>query len=452
MKIRTQFFLLIVGILSVPFLVAGFVIVSWYLQSTERTLVPGYREVSALSGAQIAQADWERTANRIARKPDVVDYIVYDANGLVLFSSVADAPQGKPITRERMMTLMQSTANRYLYQIDSPSKRDSAGFYIVTRILRSEHKRNEPMTRLLIMIFVVFILLLSVFAFFTAIAAHRISESILALEKATKRIAEGELDLVLDSKGNDEINSLTLSLNRMRLALKEDRNRRARFIMGVSHDLKTPLALIKGYAEAISDGVADDPKAVRHSLEIIGSKVDQLVGMIDDLIGFVKLDTGEWRRTLEEERIGPILRTWARRVAEDARVLVRNFETSIEIGDEVTVKLDEKLLVRALDNIASNALRYAPEGGLIRFSAKASDSAALLSVADDGPGIEQEDLPHIFEFFYRGTNSRREEGMGLGLSVVKSVADSHGWDIGVEAAPGKGTVFTIAIPLRARGI
>ncbi|HNY22864.1 MAG TPA: HAMP domain-containing sensor histidine kinase, partial [Treponemataceae bacterium] len=357
------------------------------------------------------------------------------------------APQGQMMTRERLMTLMQSTANRYLYQFDSPSRRDGAGFFIVTRILRSEHKRNEPMTRLLLTIFVVFILLLSVFAFFTAIAAHRISASILGLEKATKRIAEGELDLVLDTRGNDEINSLTLSLNRMRLALKDDRNRRARFIMGVSHDLKTPLALIKGYAEAISDGVADDPKAVRHSLEIIGSKVDQLVGMIDDLIGFVKLDTGEWRKTLEDKRLGPILKTWDRRITEDARVLGRNFESSINIEDRVTVRLDEKLLVRALDNIAANALRYAPEGGLIRFSASLEGDTALLRVADDGPGIAKEDLPHIFELFYRGTNSRREEGMGLGLSVVKSVADSHGWDIGVESAPGKGSVFTIAIPL-----
>ncbi len=447
MKIRTQFSLLIVGILSVPFLVAGFVIASWYLQSAERTLVPGYREISALSGANIEQADWERAASRIARKPDMVDYIVYDANGLVLFSTVPGAPQGQMMTRERLMTLMQSTANRYLYQFDSPSRRDGAGFFIVTRILRSEHKRNEPMTRLLLTIFVVFILLLSVFAFFTAIAAHRISASILGLEKATKRIAEGELDLVLDTRGNDEINSLTLSLNRMRLALKDDRNRRARFIMGVSHDLKTPLALIKGYAEAISDGVADDPKAVRHSLEIIGSKVDQLVGMIDDLIGFVKLDTGEWRKTLEDKRLGPILKTWDRRITEDARVLGRNFESSINIEDRVTVRLDEKLLVRALDNIAANALRYAPEGGLIRFSASLEGDTALLRVADDGPGIAKEDLPHIFELFYRGTNSRREEGMGLGLSVVKSVADSHGWDIGVESAPGKGSVFTIAIPL-----
>ena len=135
----------------------------------------------------------------------------------------------------------------------------------------------------------------------------------------------------------------------MRVALKEENSRKARFIMGISHDLKTPLALIKGYAEAIADGIADDPEAIRKSLDIVGTKVDQLEGMIDDLIGFVKLDTGEWRQHLEKRTIAPILRSFAHRMTEDANLLERNFESDISLPESVSAQIDVRLRLDTQD-------------------------------------------------------------------------------------------------------
>jgi signal transduction histidine kinase len=238
--------------------------------------------------------------------------------------------------------------------------------------------------------------------------------------------------------------------------------------MGVTHDLKTPLALIKGYAEAIRDGITAEPEAREKSLDIITVKVDQLEGMINDLINFVRLDTGEWQRRLKPVEFRGFLTVFTRRFSDDAELLKRRTECTIDLPEEIFLPMDEALVARALENLLGNALRYTPEGGVIRFRALGPESSArppdqipavILELSDNGPGIPRKDLPHIFEAFYRGDNSRRQQGMGLGLSVVKGVIDSHGWTI-TAASPagisptadspgegGPGTRFTITIPL-----
>jgi signal transduction histidine kinase len=270
---------------------------------------------------------------------------------------------------------------------------------------------------------------------------------VMTLEASTRRIAAGELDVAVDVRGSNEITSLTSSLNRMRLALKDEESRRARFIMGVSHDLKTPLALIKGYAEAIGDGMAEDPESLERSVEIIGSKVDQLEGMIDDLIGFVKVNTGEWRRKLEPVELEPFLTTYAKRVLADTELLDRRSESRITLPTDLAVPMDDRLVLRALENLVNNAVRYTAPGALVRLDARVEGSRAVIEIADDGPGMDAEELDRIFDPFYRGSASRREQGMGLGLSVVKGVVDSHGWDISVSSKKGAGSVFRISIPL-----
>jgi signal transduction histidine kinase len=294
---------------------------------------------------------------------------------------------------------------------------------------------------------VIFVLVMSL------IIARSITQSVLILEAATRRIASGELDLALEVKGSNEITSLTASLNRMRLALKEDQQRRSRFIMGITHDLKTPLALIKGYAEAIEDGVADGGR----SLEIIATKVDQLEGMIDDLLDFVQVDSGEWRKNLSRVNLDSFLSIYTRRIRDDAALLNRRVEISIELPGELEVPMDERLAIRALENLTNNAIRYTAEDGLIKIFAyvKETDTfkkQAVIEVSDNGKGISEEDLPHVFETLYRGSNSRREQGMGLGLAVVKGVADSHGWQISVDSNSSgiQGSRFRIVIDLDER--
>jgi signal transduction histidine kinase len=287
----------------------------------------------------------------------------------------------------------------------------------------------------------------------TLFIARSITKSIMVLEGATRRIAAGDLDLTVDIRGSNEITSLTSSLNKMRFTLKEEENRRHRFIMGVTHDLKTPLALIKGYTEALKDGVTDDPAFRINAINIIISKADQLESMINDLLEFVRMDTGEWRGRLQKINIGEFLKSFAKRISLDAELFHHHTVIDIALPPSLFVPLDERLVVRALENIVNNALRYTPDGTTIRFGAAVIENVVRITVSDNGPGINKDDLPHVFETFYRGSPSRREEGMGLGLSIVKWVVTSHGWSIAVTSGQNiEGTAaetcFAITIPLQ----
>jgi signal transduction histidine kinase len=238
----------------------------------------------------------------------------------------------------------------------------------------------------------------------------------------------------------------------MRAALKEDENRRYRFIMGVTHDLKTPLSLIRGYTEALKDGVTDDPASRINATDIIISKADQLEGMINDLLEFVRMDTGEWRSRLQKVELGEFLKSFAKRIRLDAELFHHHTVIDITLPPALYVPLDERLALRALENIVNNAIRYTPGGTTIRLGAELVQNTVNIRISDDGPGINKDDLPHIFDAFYRGSSSRREEGLGLGLSIVKWVVTSHGWSIAVTSEQNTEhnaaeTCFTITVPL-----
>jgi signal transduction histidine kinase len=220
--------------------------------------------------------------------------------------------------------------------------------------------------------------------------------------------------------------------------------------MGVSHDLRTPLTLIQGYVEAIADGFAAEPDAQKRYLSIILDKTRVLEDMVGDLIEFVRMETGEWRMTHHDVPLKAFLEEIARRFAEDALILRREFASSIELPEEATVRMDEGLFTRVLENLVGNAIRYSEEKGKIAMSARAEAEMIVLSMSDTGIGIPDEDLGRIFDPFYRGTNSRREVGFGLGLTTVKSIIESHGWNITVASGVGKGTTFTIRMPMVRR--
>jgi signal transduction histidine kinase len=339
-----------------------------------------------------------------------------------------------------------------MYQLDAPVRVGEGGFLVLTRIQRGEHGLPNPFRWFFTTLAE---LLAALFLFSTVMSvliARSITESVRSLDDATRRIASGEFDGVIAVRGSNEMTSLASSLNSMRLALKDEQARRSRFIMGVTHDLKTPLALIKGYAEAIGDGMADGTQDRDRYVGIIAAKVDQLAGMIDDLMEFVHVDTGEWQRRLEPVALAPLLVNLCRMIEADADLLRRRVESSIDLPGDISVALDERLVTRALENIVNNALRYTSEGGLVRIAARTEPGCVVIEISDDGPGIDKLDIPYIFDPFYRGSASRREQGMGLGLSVARGVVESHGWTIAVRSSKDDGSVFSIRIPLGRQNV
>ncbi|HOX12171.1 MAG TPA: HAMP domain-containing sensor histidine kinase [Spirochaetia bacterium] len=450
MRIRTQFYLLAAGIVIIPLAVMTGFYFAWRLREAPAPRIPGYEEILNLAGEPVDRAAWEELARFMERKPPTVEYTVLDPSMRVLFSTIEDFGAGEAVPDAEVLDRVRGTGERYLYQLDSPVKTEGGRLLVLTRISREGRRPPSPFQRLFTTFATLLAALFAVSAAGSVLIARSLTQSVLALEAATRRIAAGELDAPVAVRGGGELASLAASLVSMRDALKEDRTRRSRFIMGVSHDLKTPLALIKGYAEAIGDGMADAPGERERCVEIIGAKVDQLDGMVDDLIDFVRMDTAEWRRHLRSVELAPFLRDLVRRTRADAELLGRRVQDEVELPEGISAPMDERLAQRALENILNNALRYTGPGGLVRLAARAEPGRAVVTISDDGPGIPGEDLPRIFDLFYRGTASRREQGLGLGLAVVRGVADSHGWEIRVRSEPGRGSEFEISIPLSAR--
>jgi signal transduction histidine kinase len=272
-----------------------------------------------------------------------------------------------------------------------------------------------------------------------------INRSIRGLDEATSRVAEGDLNFELKPQGNDEFTSLTKSFELMRKELKDNQEQRSRFLMGVSHDLKTPLTSIEGYLEAIDDGIADNPDKLQKYISIIKNKSKVLEERIVQLIDFVKMERGEWELQKNEINLGEYLKNLAINYTEDIPVFKRMFHFKIDLPNEYKVYADVPLLTRAFENLIANAIQYTREEDTIILEARKSEAGVVIILKDSGPGIPEQEKEKIFEPFYRGTSSRREQGTGLGLSVVKSIFNSHGWRIEVKSTLNQGTEFVISI-------
>jgi len=455
-KIQTQARLLVTGIVMVPLLILLANLIYRHLVAIDYTSgLPAYEDISALIHERISVEDWESMLPMISRTRSFGYVTVFRNDYLVLYSTLPAFSPGVFATRESIQSMLEETIEQVVY-IFAPRTIGENRIYFLIRSSPPLFRAGLPAFLFPFLVIFIIIIILTIFVICMSIVITRnITKSVEVLEDATRRIAEGELDFSVDIKGSNEITSLTNSLNKMRNTLKEADLRRSRFIMGITHDLKTPLALIKGYAEAIEDGIAEDPASISNATEIIAAKTDQLEGMINDLIDFVRMETGEWRAQLESINLADFLKKSAKIFNSDVELLQHTLTHDIALSTDICVPLDEKLTLRALENLIHNAVRYTPPGSIIRLDAKKLESAVKLRVCDNGPGIDKEDLPHIFEMFYRGSFSRREQGIGLGLAVVKWVIDYHGWSISVSSAgdgsraadSDTGTCFIIAIPL-----
>ncbi len=458
MKIKSQFKLLIFGIVIIPLITITILPINIYLTSPQYTLLKGYKEIRKIKEIDLTEEDWSIVQKKIESIPPNVQVAFY-YNSTVIISNIPELKAGLYLTPFEIFEFMKNTNSDYDYQFQSPlltkeemEKNGGLNYRIlvISRVpIPEKNRKHKPLFYMQILIFAV------LFEFFCLTSVIRLSrviyKSITLLEQSTLKIANGDLDAEIKMPKNkrlaNEITSLVQSLEKMRTSLKDDHERRVKFIMGISHDLRTPVSLIKGYSEAITDGIVSDMDAVKNSLSIISTKADQLEVMINDLINYVKLNNTDWQQTLENVRLEPFLSNFAQSAANTSSVYKRKINTFIDIDKSIEVPMDKNLVGRALENILSNAVRYTKDGDSISISAVQEGSVVLLSIADTGIGIEEKDLEHIYDIFYRGTNSRREQGMGIGLSVVKTIIDTLGWNIKVSSKMNEGTIFFISIPL-----
>jgi len=435
MRLGTKFVLLIVGTLAMP-LIALSLVALFAFTGYPNSLGPtqSIRTMLALSDLRHRKVDPVQVPPIMRVAAPDSDFLVFDQDQQLVYSSLRSDSLVEYLLDPRRQTILFSHFT--LRAMDGRSFSIAIGF--------SSDNSPRPWQGGLAFLVVMgslvgFMSLMSLFII------RSINSSIARLEEGTRRISAGDLDFELPVSGSDRIASLTRSFEDMRRRVRQDAEARSRFIMSVSHDLKTPLSSIAGYLDAIGDGMARTPVQMKKYLAILRDKTGILEGRISQLIDYVKLETGEWRRSRETVRLAPFLREAMTVFGTEAEARGYAFSFSINLPEDAAASMEPDLVYRALENLVQNAFHYSEPGTTVRIEAGREPSCAFLRILNRGTIVE-EHLPFIFEPFYRGTRSRREEGFGLGLAVVKWIASSHGWTVDAASRGGE-TSFTIRIPL-----
>jgi two-component system sensor histidine kinase BaeS len=274
--------------------------------------------------------------------------------------------------------------------------------------------------------------------------ATSLARPITALAAASRRVTHGDYAQRVPEAGGGEIGELARSFNDMAAALETNERRRLDLVGDVAHELRTPIASLRGYVEGLEAGVLEPgPDAWR----VLDEQTARLGRLVDDLAILWRAESHDLR--LQIERLdGPTLMADAR---ERHRALAaeRSIELTVGQADPVAMLADRTRLGQVLDDLIANALRYTPEGGHVAIGLAAAGTSAIISVRDDGPGLAPGAAERIFERFYRADPSRSREagGSGLGLAISRSLVEAMGGTISAASeGPGQGTIFMVRLP------
>ncbi|HSL30056.1 MAG TPA: ATP-binding protein [Anaerolineales bacterium] len=277
--------------------------------------------------------------------------------------------------------------------------------------------------------------------------SRTLTRPIRELTRATHAVAEGDLSQQVPVRSNDELGELARAFNQMSSELSRSVNTRKQMTADIAHELRTPLSLILGHAEAVHDGVLPPS---RENFEIIREEATRLEHLVDDLRTLSLADAGELRMSLQSIDTERLLQEVAALYQYQAQR--KNINLKLDFAAPLsTFQADPGRMTQVLTNILDNALRYTPEGGSILLSAREANNQVELAIQDTGPGLKAEELGRIFNRFYRTDASRQrvDGGSGLGLAIAKSIVEAHGGQISAESAPGRGLKIIITLPKRS---
>lgn len=289
------------------------------------------------------------------------------------------------------------------------------------------------------------ILIAVIIAFFVS---SKITKPLKEMGKFAKKIADGEYSARVETNSNDEIGDLARSLNYMAYRLDDIEKMRKTLIQNVSHDLRTPLSSIKGYLELLEDKESNLEEK-KESLEVIKNQVNKMEKMVNELTNLSMIDGKQFQLNLTKMNI---VRE-SKRICNSIKILAD--QKGIELKENypenpVYILGDEKRIEEILTNLLNNAIKFTKEG-FVSISISSDKSNAIIEIKDTGIGIDEKDLPHIFERFYRGDKARTsdESGIGIGLSIVKELVFAHGGQISVKSKINEGTNFILKFPLKS---
>jgi signal transduction histidine kinase len=308
--------------------------------------------------------------------------------------------------------------------------------------------------------------------------AQALAQRVTALHRGARALANGDLATRVNEAGGDELAALASEFNRMAAQLgaaAEERGRqesaRRELIASISHDLRTPLTSLRVMTEALADGLVEDQATTTRYLATMRGQIGHLSSLIDDLFELAQIDAGALRLELQQASLADLVSDTIEGIQPQAAAKGVRLEGSVAPGISPALIAPQKI-ERVLYNLVTNALRHTPAGGRVTISVKPGDwglgiggwesagaqpekpspqspvSSIIVEVADTGEGIAPEDLPRVFEQFYRGEKSRSRAtgGAGLGLAIARGIVEAHGGRIWVSSQPEQGTRVAFTLP------
>jgi heavy metal sensor kinase len=315
-------------------------------------------------------------------------------------------------------------------------------------IARSTRQIDRALARLALTLLIAIPLTLAVAAGAGMFLANRALKPVDKIAQTARQIGESDLSRRIDVNTKDELGRLAATLNEMIGRLEKAFRRQKQFTSDASHELRTPLAVIE--AESTLALQKERPASdYRQSLEIISQEARQMSSLVDQLLTLARVDAGKEQWNFMEVNLGKLISN----LSTDVDVLCQEKGLSLQLGQmqDLMVKGDEARLRELFMNLLHNAITYTPSPGTISVSLHREGAMVVVAITDTGIGIPAEDIPFIFERFYRVDKSRShaEGGTGLGLAICRHIAEAHGGKIEVQSQVGTGSTFRVWLPLQS---
>lgn len=305
----------------------------------------------------------------------------------------------------------------------------------------------EPFTSIRIVLTVSLLLLLAVVILLGLKMTNRLIKPLKEMETISQKMSQGDFSKRIEVRQTDEVGNLASSFNTLASSLEAVDHKRREFLQNVSHELRTPLSYMKGYTEAILDGVAGDEKAVRKYVSIIHNETGRMQRLVHDLLDLAQLEDDSYPMRDEPLPFAQLISDVVERFALTAGQ--KGIKLKQHLDEDIIVNGDSDRLEQVVSNLLDNGIRYTPNEKSIDITLRKEDSYAVLAIHDAGPGISKEDLPKVVDRFYRvdKARSRKEGGTGLGLAIVNQIVRKHHGELTIKSEEGDGTIIAVKLPL-----